>query len=154
MSAGGDNSINYTIMKALGSDETVGMVHFDAHCDTMGSLDDFKFHHGGPFRHAVLDGVLDPERCIQIGIRGPAEIFWEFSIESGMTVIHIEDFVEMGVDAVIKKAREVVGEGPTYITFDVDVIQWWFNPCWRSPTIPGSDVGIRAGCRGSSGSRN
>ena len=124
-------------MKALGRDEPIGMVHFDAHCDTMGSLDDFKFHHGGPFRHAVLDGVLDPERCIQIGIRGPAEIFWEFSIESGMTVIHIEDFVEMGVDAVIQKAREVVGEGPTYITFDVDGLDPVYAPGTGTPEIGG-----------------
>ena len=137
LSAGGDHSITYPIMKALGREEPVGMVHFDAHCDTMGSLDDFKFHHGGPFRHAVLDGVLDPERCIQIGIRGPAEIFWEFSIESGMTVIHIEDFVEMGVDAVIQKAREVVGEGPTYITFDVDGLDPVYAPGTGTPEIGG-----------------
>ena len=137
VSAGGDHSITYPIMKALGRDEPVGMVHFDAHCDTMGSLDDFKFHHGGPFRHAVLDGVLDPERCIQIGIRGPAEIFWEFSIDSGMTVIHIEDFVEMGVGAVLQKAREVVGEGPTYITFDVDGLDPVYAPGTGTPEIGG-----------------
>lgn len=137
VSAGGDHSITYPIMRALGRDEPVGMIHFDAHCDTMGSLDDFKFHHGGPFRHAVLDGVLDPERCIQIGIRGSAEVFWEFSIESGMTVIHIEDFVEMGVDAVIKKAREVVGDGPTYITFDVDGLDPVYAPGTGTPEIGG-----------------
>ena len=58
-----------------------------------------KFHHGGPFRQAVLAGVLDPERTIQIGIRGPAEIFWGFSYESGMTVLHIEDVDRIGIDA-------------------------------------------------------
>ncbi len=137
VSAGGDHSITYPIMKALGRDEPVGMIHFDAHCDTMGSMDDFKFHHGGPFRHAVLDGVLDPTRCIQIGIRGAAEVFWEFSLESGMTVIHIDEFVEMGVDAVIARAKEVVGDGPTYITFDVDGLDPVYAPGTGTPELGG-----------------
>ena len=67
------------------------MVHIDAHCDTAGEYEGAKFHHGGPFRQAVLAGVLDPERTIQIGIRGGAEYLWEFSYDSGMTVLHIED---------------------------------------------------------------
>jgi len=70
LSVGGDHSITYPILKALGKDAPVGLVHIDAHCDTMGAYDGSKFHHGGPFRLAVLDGVLDPERTIQIGIRG------------------------------------------------------------------------------------
>ena len=83
---------NYTaiksILKAVGRDRPVGMVHIDAHCDTAGSYEGSKFHHGGPFREAVLAGVLDPRRCIQIGIRGGSEYLWEFSYDSGMTVIH------------------------------------------------------------------
>ena len=73
------------------------MVHIDAHCDTSGEYEGAKFHHGAPFRQAVLDGVLDPERTIQIGIRGGAEYLWEFSYESGMTVLHAEDVLPMGL---------------------------------------------------------
>ena len=91
LAAGGDHSISYPILKALGAERPVGMIHFDAHCDTGGAFDGSKFHHGGPFRLAVLDGVLDPQRTIQIGIRGSAELLWEFSYDSGMTVVHIED---------------------------------------------------------------
>jgi len=91
-------------------------------------MENSKFYHGAFFRHAVLDGVLDPERTIQIGIRGPAEPVWEFSYDSGMTVIHIEDFVEMGVKEIIQKAREVVGDGPTYISFDVDGLDPVYAP--------------------------
>src|SRR3546814_8858248 len=69
-------------MRALGEGRPLGMVHIDAHCDTSGEYEGAKFHHGGPFRQAVLDGVLDPERCIQIGIRGAGEYLWEFSQES------------------------------------------------------------------------
>ena len=61
-------------MKALGEHGPLGMVHIDAHCDTAGPYDGEKFHHGGPFRLAVLAGVLDPERCVQVGIRGSAEL--------------------------------------------------------------------------------
>ena len=70
LSVGGDHSITYPIMKALGADEPFGMIHIDAHADTAGEFEDTKFQHGAPFRHAVLCGALDPERSIQIGIRG------------------------------------------------------------------------------------
>src|ERR1051325_8804060 len=112
LAVGGDHSITYPILKALGKERPVGMVHIDAHCDTGGTFEGSKFHHGGPFRLAVLDGVLDPERTIQIGIRGPAELMWEFSYDSGMTVVHIEDAVRHGVEWVSRKARAVVGGGP------------------------------------------
>lgn len=137
VSAGGDHSITFPIMKALGRDEPLGMIHVDAHCDTMGALDDHKFHHGGPFRHAVLAGVLDPERCIQIGIRGAAEVYWEFSHESGMTVVPVHTFNDMGVHAVIDKARVVVGKGPTYVTFDVDGLDPVYAPGTGTPEVGG-----------------
>jgi guanidinopropionase len=137
LSVGGDHSITYPILKALGQDRPVGLVHIDAHCDTMGEIDGSKFHHGGPFRQAVLAGVLDPERTIQIGIRGPAEIFWGFSYESGMTVLHIEDVDQMGVEGVVAKAREIVGDGPTYVSFDVDGLDPAFAPGTGTPEAGG-----------------
>jgi agmatinase len=137
LSVGGDHSITYPILKALGHERPVGLVHIDAHCDTMGEIDGSKFHHGGPFRQAVLAGVLDPERTVQIGIRGPAEIFWGFSYESGMTVLHIEDVDRIGIDAVVAKAREVVGDGPTYISFDVDGVDPAFTPGTGTPEAGG-----------------
>ena len=137
LSVGGDHSISYPILKALGKDRPVGMVHIDAHCDTGGMFEGEKFHHGGPFRHAVLDGVLDPERTIQIGIRGSSEYLWEFSYESGMTVIHAEDFHRTGVDAVIAKTREVIGSGPVYVSLDVDGIDPAYAPGTGTPEIGG-----------------
>src|SRR5271170_8035677 len=137
LSVGGDHSITYPILKALGHERPVGLVHIDAHCDTMGEIDGSKFHHGGPFRQAVLAGVLDPERTIQIGIRGPAEIFWGFSYESGMTVLHIEDVDRIGIGAVVEKAREVVGDGPTYISFDVDGLDPAYTPGTGTPEAGG-----------------
>jgi len=137
ISVGGDHSITYPILRALGHDRPVGLVHIDAHCDTMGEIDGSKFHHCGPFRQAVLAGVLDPERTIQIGIRGPAEVFWGFSYESGMTVLHIEDVDRLGIDAVVEKARAVVGDGPTYISFDVDGLDPAYAPGTGTPEAGG-----------------
>jgi agmatinase len=113
------------------------MVHIDAHCDTAGEFEGAKFHHGGPFRHAVLDGVLDPERTIQIGIRGSAEFLWEFSYDAGMTVVHAEEIDSLGIEAVIAKAREVVGDGPTYVSLDVDGIDPAFAPGTGTPEVGG-----------------
>ncbi len=137
LSVGGDHSITFPMLKALGRERPVGMIHFDAHCDTGGAFDGTKFHHGGPFRQAVLEGVLDPRRTIQIGIRGPAELLWEFSYDSGMTVVHIEDVIRNGVDWVARKAREVVGSGPVYISFDVDGLDPAFAPGTGTPEVGG-----------------
>ena len=137
LSVGGDHSVTYPILKALGRDRPVGLVHIDAHCDTMGAFDDSKFHHGGPFRLAVLDGALDPERTIQIGIRGAANVFWEFSYASGMTVIEIEEFTALGVAAVAERARAVVGGGPVYVSVDVDGFDPAFAPGTGTPEVGG-----------------
>jgi guanidinopropionase len=137
LSVGGDHSITFPILQALGRDRPVGLVHIDAHCDTMGEVEGSKFHHGGPFRQAVLAGVLDPERTIQIGIRGPAEVFWGFSYESGMTVLHIEDVDRLGIEGVVERARAVIGDGPTYISFDVDGLDPAFAPGTGTPEAGG-----------------
>jgi agmatinase len=137
LSVGGDHSISHPILRAVGAKEPVGMIHIDAHCDTGGAFDQTKFHHGGPFRNAVLDGVLDPTRTIQIGIRGAAEYLWEFSYVSGMTVIHAEEISAMGIPAIIEKARGVVGEGPTYLSFDIDSLDPAFAPGTGTPEIGG-----------------
>jgi agmatinase len=137
LAVGGDHSITHPILKAVGRNQPVGMIHIDAHCDTGGAYDMTKFHHGGPFRNAVLDGVLDPTRVIQIGIRGAAEYLWEFSYESGMTVIHAEDISRMGIAAVIEKARDIVGDGATYLSFDIDSLDPAFAPGTGTPEIGG-----------------
>ena len=137
VTVGGDHSITYPIMKALGAKQSVGMVHIDAHCDTGGEFDQTRFHHGGPFRLAVLDGVLDPTRCIQIGIRGSSEYLWEFSKDAGMTVIHAEEVAALGVPEIVRLARKVVGDGPTYLSFDVDGLDPVYAPGTGTPEIGG-----------------
>jgi guanidinopropionase len=139
ISAGGDHSITYPIFRALGAEAPVGMVHIDAHCDTWGEFFGSKFTHGAPFRLAVEAGVLDPRRTIQIGIRGGQNFMdgIEFSKSHGMRVVFIEEFAELGVDRVIEEARRVVGDGPTYISFDVDGLDPVYAPGTGTPEIGG-----------------
>ncbi len=137
LSVGGDHSVSLPILKAVGAKQPVGLIHIDAHCDTGAAFEGSKFHHGGPFRQAVLDGVLDPERTIQIGIRGMAEYLWEFSFEAGMSVLHAEEFAKLGVAGTIEKMRAVAGDGPTYISFDVDALDPVFAPGTGTPEIGG-----------------
>lgn len=139
VTAGGDHSITYPILKGIASESPVGMVHIDAHTDTWGEIWGSKFHHGAPFRSAVEDGVLDPKRTIQIGIRGGQNFTdgIEFSQSSGMRVVFIEEFAERGVNAIIEEARRVVGDGPTYISFDVDGLDPVYAPGTGTPEIGG-----------------
>ena len=139
ISVGGDHSITLPIFRSLATNGPLGMVHFDAHCDTGDDYLGSKFHHGAPFRRAVEEGLLDPKRTIQIGIRGSLNDpdVWQFSHDSGMRVIYIEEYAELGWKAVVAEARRIVGDGPTYISFDVDALDPVFAPGTGTPEVGG-----------------
>lgn len=138
LTVGGDHSITYPIFKALAKDGPIGMVHIDAHTDTWDSLYGSKFFHGAPFRRAVEDGLLDPLRTIQIGIRGSEHSGTpNYSLECGMRVIFIEEFDDLGVEGVLREVRRVVGDGQTYVSFDVDGLDPAFAPGTGTPEAGG-----------------
>ncbi len=122
LSVGGDHSISLPILRAVGASRPVGMVHIDAHCDTGDDYMGSRFHHGAPFRRAVDEGLLDPTRVIQIGIRGTVNDpdMWGFSTRSGMRVLGMDEFADNGWHFAAEEARRVAGSGPTYLTFDID----------------------------------
>ena len=140
LSAGGDHLVTLPIFRAIAKDRPVGMVHFDAHSDTNDRyFGDNKYTHGTPFRRAVEEGLLDPKRTVQIGIRGSiySADDMAFAEETGMRVIYMEEFAKIGVEKVIAEARRVAGDGPTYISFDVDGIDPAFTPGTGTPEIGG-----------------
>jgi guanidinopropionase len=139
LACGGDHSISLPILRAIASHRPVGMVHIDAHCDTSEGHLGSKFHHGAPFKHAVEEGLIDPARCIQIGIRGPLNNpgLWKFSYESGMRVITMEEFEDMGIEYVKKEIDAVIGDDPTYVTFDVDGLDPVYAPGTGTPEVGG-----------------
>lgn len=154
LAVGGDHSVTLPIFRALAKDGPIGMIHIDAHCDTGDDYMGSKFHHGAPFSRAVEEGLLDPKRTIQIGIRGSVNDLdlWKFSHDSGMRVMYMEEFYQLGVEKTIKEARSIVGDGPVYISFDIDSLDPAFAPGTGTPEIGGlttleAQLLIR-GCRG------
>ena len=139
LTAGGDHSITFPIFRVIAEDRPLGLIHIDAHTDTWDEFQGSKFNHGAPFRRAVEEGLLDPKRTVQIGIRGAQNTpeGWDFSIDSGMRVIFMEEFAEIGVEAVIAEARRVVGDQPCYISFDVDGLDPVYAPGTGTPEVGG-----------------
>jgi guanidinopropionase len=139
LSVGGDHSISLAILRGIAAHRPVGMVHFDAHCDTGFNYLGSNYHHGAPFARAVEEGLLDPRRTVQIGIRGGINDrdIWRFSHDSGMRVIYMPEFYEMGLAAAIEEARRVVGDGPTYVNFDIDSLDPAYAPGTGTPEVGG-----------------
>jgi guanidinopropionase len=139
LTAGGDHSITLPILRVIGKETPVGLVHIDAHTDTNDMEMGSKFSHGTPFRRAVEEGILDAERTVQIGIRGAqnSEESWDFSAEAGMRLIFMEEFTCLGVEGVIDQIRIIIGDGPTYISFDIDGLDPAFAPGTGTPEIGG-----------------
>ena len=140
LSAGGDHLMTLPIFRAIAKDRSIGMVHVDAHSDTNDRyFGENLYTHGTPFRRAVEEGLLDPKRTVQIGIRGsiysPDDM--AFAEESGMRVIFMEEFCDLGVAGTVAEARRVVGDGPTYISFDVDGLDPVYAPGTGTPEIGG-----------------
>ncbi|ROL79374.1 agmatinase [Pseudomonas chlororaphis] len=140
LAVGGDHLVTLPIFRALARQRPIGMVHFDAHSDTNDRyFGNNPYTHGTPFRRAVEEGLLDPRRTVQIGIRGSVYSADDeaFAAETGIRVIHMEEFAEIGVAATLAEVRRVVGDGPTYVSFDVDVLDPAFAPGTGTPEIGG-----------------
>lgn len=139
LSAGGDHSISLPILRAIAADKPVGMVHIDAHTDTADEELGARYTHGTPFRRALEEGLLDPQRTVQIGIRGAQNSSegWDFSHDSGMRVIFIEELASLGVEAVLAETHRVAGDGPMYLSFDVDCLDPAYAPGTGTPEIGG-----------------
>jgi len=100
LSVGGDHLVTLPIFRALAQQQPIGMVHFDAHSDTNDRyFGDNRYTHGTPFRRAIEEGLLDPKRTVQIGIRGSIYSPEDeaFAQDCGIRVIHMEEFIELGV---------------------------------------------------------
>lgn len=140
LTAGGDHLVTLPIMRGIVKDGPVGMVHFDAHTDTNDRyFGENQYTHGTPFRRAIEENLLDPKRTIQIGIRGSlyTKNDYDYGREVGIRTITIEEYFDIGVDAVIAEARRIVGTGPTYVSFDVDGLDPVYAPGTGTPEIGG-----------------
>ncbi|MDJ0638439.1 MAG: agmatinase [Paracoccaceae bacterium] len=139
LTAGGDHLCSLPVLRGL-ADQPLGMVHFDSHTDLY--KDYFggeQYTHGTPFRRAIEEGLLDPKRVVQIGIRGTmydSEDI-EFGESVGVRMIRIEEFFDRGVDAVMAEACQIVGSGPTYVSYDIDFVDPTYAPGTGTPEVGG-----------------
>jgi guanidinopropionase len=138
--AGGDHLTTLPVLRAVARKQTVGMIHFDAHSDTNDKyFGDNPYTHGTPFRRAIEEGLLDPKRVVQIGIRGsiyePGEHDWARA--QGIRIIYMEEFVRRGASEVMEEAKRIAGNGPTYVTFDIDCLDPSAAPGTGTPEVGG-----------------
>ncbi|MCK8484985.1 agmatinase [Aliiroseovarius sp. S2029] len=140
LTAGGDHLCTLPILRALAKDRPLGMIHFDSHTDLYHSyFDGTMYTHGTPFRRAVEEGLLDPQRVVMIGIRGTAydNEDRDFAESVGIRVIPIEEFHTRGVADVMSEARDIAGTGETYVSYDIDFVDPAFAPGTGTPEVGG-----------------
>jgi guanidinopropionase len=140
LTAGGDHLTSLPVLRSLAKSGALGMVHFDSHTDLYHSyFGGTLYTHGTPFRRAVEEGLLDPKRVVQIGIRGTQydREDRDFAQSVGIRIIPIEEFHARGVPDVMAEAREIVGEGNTYLSYDIDFVDPTFAPGTGTPEVGG-----------------
>jgi guanidinopropionase len=140
LGVGGDHLATLAALRAVAGQRPVGLIQFDAHSDTNDSYFGANpYTHGTPFRRAVEEGLIDPRRTVQIGIRGsiyePGEHDW--AREQGIRIVYIEKFVERGPAAIMEEARKIAADGPIYVSFDIDCIDPSMAPGTGTPEIGG-----------------
>ncbi|MGN8116503.1 agmatinase [Labrys sp. 22185] len=139
LTAGGDHLTTLPILRALAKQAPVGLVQFDAHSDTYDSFFGSRYNHGTPFRRAIEEGLVDPRRMIQIGIRGAISdaANYDFARAAGVRIVFIEEFMARGVADVMAEARAIIGDQPAYLSFDIDALDPSFAPGTGTPEIGG-----------------
>ena len=155
LSLGGDHTITYPILRALAAHHgPMGVVHVDAHADVNVAMFGERITHGSWLRHAIEDGYVDPRRTVQIGLRGtgysPDDFGWIQAL--GARVVTADQCWFTSLAPLMAEVREQLGDGPCYLTFDVDGLDPSFAPGTGTPEVGGLTSGqgleIVRGCAG------
>lgn len=156
VSIGGDHSITWPILRAARATRfpsPVGMIHFDSHTDAVAEGFGTRNHAAG-FLLGTEDGLIDPRRTVQIGIRGHMAALQQddWAKQNFARVITTQEVVKQGVESVLREVRRVIGDGPTYLSFDLDAIDPAYAPAVADPEVNGLTirevVGLLQGFRG------
>ena len=155
LTLGGDHTLTLPVLRAIAvTHGPVGLIHVDAHADINDHMFGEKIAHGTPFRRAFEEGLIDPHRTWQIGLRGTgytAEDF-DWARERGFTVVQAEELWHQSAAPLIERVRAAMGDGPVYLTFDIDSLDPGFAPGTGTPEIGGltpiQALEIIRGCRG------
>ena len=139
IAVGGDHTIPLPILRALAADGPVGILHFDAHADTLDQICGDRINHATFMRRGYEEGLIDAKRAIQVGMRGsrfsPDDI--QFGYDVGYQIITMDEYEEMGRKGVIEMIDDVLGDGPVYISLDIDGLDPAYLPGTGVPEIGG-----------------
>ncbi|MDA7965373.1 agmatinase [Ruegeria sp.] len=139
ISVGGDHTIPTPILRGIARQEPVGILQIDSHADTLDEMCGTKVNHATFMRRGLEEGLIDPKRVVQLGLRGtrfsPDDIAYGY--EAGFTIITYDEYEEMGRAAAIAKINEVLGTGRTYMTIDIDGLDPSYCPGTPVPEIGG-----------------
>jgi len=137
---GGDHTVALPLLRSVHRDHgPIAVLHFDAHLDTWDTYFGAPFTHGTPFRRASEEGLLDPEHCLHVGIRGPLYSTQDLSDDKvlGFQVIGSDDFQLDGLASVIERMRARLGDAPVYVSVDIDVLDPAHAPGTGTPEAGG-----------------
>jgi guanidinopropionase len=130
LAVGGDHTVTLPILRAVARGGPIALLQLDAHSDTQDTMLGQPYANGTPIRRAIEEGLVDPDRTVQIGIRGTLfaadELDW--ARQQGVTLVTIEELDEVGQDEVIARSRKTIGAGPCYVTVDIDVLDPAYAP--------------------------
>ena len=141
LTLGGDHTIALPLLRAAAerAGEPVALLHFDAHLDTWDTYFGAEYTHGTPFRRAVEEGILDTEAISHVGTRGP--LYGKKDLEDdrrfGFGIVTSSDVFRQGVDEVVAKLRDRIGNRPLYISVDIDVLDPAHAPGTGTPEAGG-----------------
>lgn len=155
LTMGGDHTIVLPILRALSKRHgPIGVVHVDAHADCNDDMFGEKIAHGTPFRRAVEEGLLDAKRVVQIGLRGTGYSIdeYDWGREQGFRVVQAEECWHKSLAPLMAEVREQMGDGPVYISFDIDGLDPAFAPGTGTAEVGGltvmQGIEIVRGCKG------
>ena len=140
LTLGGDHTIALPALRAVNAEHgPVALIHFDAHLDTWDTYFGAPYTHGTPFRRASEEGLIRKDRSAHVGIRGslydPKDLLDDEKL--GFTIVHCRDFDRLGIDGILERVLERVGDAPLYVSIDIDVLDPAFAPATGTPEVGG-----------------
>lgn len=137
---GGDHSITLGELRAIAKNHgPVSLLHFDSHADINDEVFGEKYNHGTPFRRAIEEGLIDPHKSVQIGMRGSIYDAGEFKLAKslGLTLIPTHEVRRIGIEETLNIAKKIIGDNKVFLTFDIDFIDPAYAPGTGTPEVGG-----------------